>query len=118
MSRPRFLFDHDVNEHIVDALRRAEPLIDILRARDAGLAARSDAEVLEFAAGEGRLVISHDVNTMSAAAYERIAAAQPMAGLLLARQTLPVSIVVDDLVLIWSASQAEEWRGHVVFLPL
>jgi hypothetical protein len=29
-----------------------------------------------------------------------------------------VAEVIDSLVLIWSSSEAEEWQGQVVFLPL
>ena len=37
MSRPRFLADHDLNEHIVSGVLRQEPLIDFLRVRDLGM---------------------------------------------------------------------------------
>jgi hypothetical protein len=29
-----------------------------------------------------------------------------------------VGPVIDSLILIWSASEAEEWSGQVLFLPL
>ena len=41
-----------------------------------------------------------------------------MSGLLLAHQRTPVSAVIDSLLLIWSASDAEEWSGQVEFLPI
>ena len=118
MSRPRFLADHDVNEHILDGALRREPAIEVLRARDVGLGDRPDAEVLEFAAAQGMIVVSHDVNTMPAQAYARLAAGRPVAGLLMVKQTDPIGPIIDSLVLIWSASEAEEWHGQVVFLPL
>jgi predicted nuclease of predicted toxin-antitoxin system len=70
MSRPRFLADHDLNEHIVDAVLRREPTIEFVRVRDVGMRESSDAEVLAFAAQQGLIVVSHDVNTMTSAAYE------------------------------------------------
>ena len=118
MSRPRFLADHDVNEHILDGALRREPAIEVLRARDVGLGDRPDAEVLEFAAAQGMIVVSHDVNIMPAHAYARLAAGRPVAGLLMVKQTDPIGPIIDSLVLIWSASEAEEWHGQVVFLPL
>ena len=118
MSRPRFLADHDLNEHILDGVLRREPAVDIVRARDVGLGDRPDPEVLEFAAAHGFLVVSHDVNTMPGHAYDRIQAGHPLAGLLMVRQTAPIGPVIDSLVLIWSASEAEEWRDQVRFLPL
>jgi hypothetical protein len=75
MSRPRFLADHDLNEHIIDGVRRREPALEFIRARDVGLSDKLDSEVLAFAADNGFLLISHDVNTMPAQAFARVAAA-------------------------------------------
>ncbi len=55
MSRPRFLADHDLNEHILDGVLRREPAVEFVRARDVGLSDRPDPEVLEHAA-------AHDVH--------------------------------------------------------
>src|SRR5947208_4722345 len=116
MSRPRFLADHDLNEQILDGLLRREPTIETVRARDVDLDQRPDQEVLEYAARNRFLVLSHDVNTMTAAAYERIASGEPMTGLLIARQLDPLAPIIESLVLIWSASELEEWGDRVWFL--
>jgi hypothetical protein len=118
MSRPRFLADHDLNEHIVAGVLRREPALEFIRLRDVGLSDRPDAEVLAFAAASGFLLVSHDVNTMPAAAYARVAAAELMSGLLMVHQAQSIAPIIDSLVLIWSASEAEEWHGQVCFLPL
>jgi hypothetical protein len=118
MSRPRFLADQDLNEHIITGVLRHEPAVEFLRLRDFGLNRHPDAEVLAAAAEQGLLLVSHDVNTMIDQAFARLAVGQPMAGLFMAQQRGPIAPVIESLVLIWSASEAEEWRGHVVFLPL
>jgi hypothetical protein len=118
MSHPRFLADHDLNEQIVTGVLRREPAIEFLRARDVGMDDRSDSEVLDHAATEGLIVVSHDVNTMPANAYGRLAAGLALAGLLMVRQAQPIGSVIDTLVLIWSASEADEWHDQVAFLPL
>ncbi|MBI2803473.1 MAG: DUF5615 family PIN-like protein [Planctomycetes bacterium] len=118
MSRPRFLADHDLNEHIVDAVQRREPAIEFIRARDVGMGERSDDDVLAYAGQHGYIIVSHDVNTMTNAAYMMLDAGGTMNGLLMVQQTKPIGPVVDSLVLIWSASDAEEWVGQVRFLPL
>jgi hypothetical protein len=118
MSRPRFLADHDLNEHIVVGVIRREPLVDFIRVRDVGYGARPDAEVLAFAAAEGFIVVSHDVNTMPAAAWNRLDDGEEFGGLLMVRQTEPVGKVIENLLLIWSATDAEEWQGLVEFLPI
>jgi predicted nuclease of predicted toxin-antitoxin system len=118
MSRPRFLADHDLNEHIIDGLMRREPALELVRARDVGLSDQPDPQVLSFAAESSFLVVSHDVNTMPAHASARLAAGQPMAGLFIVRQAQPIGPVIEDLLLIWSASEAEEWQDQIRFLPL
>jgi hypothetical protein len=118
MSRPRFLADHDLNEHIIDGVLRREPTLEFIRARDVGLSDRPDTELLAYAAANGFLVVSHDVNTMVGHAYARLSAGDNMLGLLMVRQSDPIGPVIDSLVLIWCASDAEEWSAQVRFLPL
>ena len=33
------------------------------------------------------------------------------------QQPIAIRAVIENLVLIWSASEAEEWHGKVAFLP-
>jgi len=118
MSRPQFLADHDLHEHIVAGVVRRAPTLEWVRVRDIGMSERADAEVLAYAADHGFLVVSHDINTMPSAAYTRMSAGQKMSGLLMVKQSDPVGPVIASLVLIWSASEAEEWENAVCFLPL
>ena len=118
MSRPRFLADHDFNEHIIDGLLRREPSAEVTRVRDHGLQEEPDETILQFAADHALLVVSHDVNTMPARAYLRIDAGKNVPGLLMAQQSDPIAPIIESLVLIWSASEAEEWMDQVWFLPI
>ena len=118
MSRPRFLADNDLTDQIVLGVQRREPSVEFTRIRDVGLAKAADSDVLEYAAREGFLVVSHDVNTMRAAAVARIEAGQDMSGLLLVHQRSPIAETIEELIVIWIASDAEEWNGEIRFLPL
>jgi hypothetical protein len=77
-----------------------------------------DPAVLDYAARQGLILVSHDVNTMPGYAAGRIHAGLPVTGLLMVQQTQPIGPIIDSLVIIWSASEAEEWVGQIVFLPL
>lgn len=118
MSRPRFLADHDLNEHIVTGTLRREPTLAFPRVREFGLNEAPDAAILDFAQRQRLLVVSHDVNTMPAAAYARLSSGDSFPGLFMVQQTLPIATVIDNLVLIWSSTDLEDWRNQVVFLPL
>ena len=118
MSRPRFLADNDLNDTIVLGVLRREPGTEFKRLRDLGLAALPDDAVIEYAARENWIVVSHDVNTMADAAFARLSSQQTMNGLFLVHQRNPPGPAIEDLVLIWADSEAEEWAQQVRFLPL
>ena len=62
--RVRFLADADLNKAIVSGVLRREPSIDFLTAQAAGLRKMKDLEVLALAAGQQRVLVSHDFGTM------------------------------------------------------
>ncbi|MDP2602720.1 MAG: DUF5615 family PIN-like protein [Deltaproteobacteria bacterium] len=113
----RFQADADFNQIIVLATLRREPAINFQTALTADLAHRQDSEVLGLAAREGRLLVTHDRKPMPRHLAEFVAT-QTSPGLLVVPQYLSVASVVEDLILIWSASEAEEWLNRVSFLPL
>jgi hypothetical protein len=118
MSRPRFLVDHDFNQDIIDGAARREPGIEFTLCREVGLNQRPDSEVLGYAAAHGLILLSHDVNTMTEAARSRIAAGKVMSGLLLAHQFKPVVLIIESLLIIWAASEAEEYVNQILYLPI
>jgi predicted nuclease of predicted toxin-antitoxin system len=118
MSRPRFLFDHDFKDPVIRGILRRQPLLEVNRVRELGLATAADDIILDTASRAGLLTISHDVNTMSAAAFDRLNSGKPMNGLILVKQSLPIGLAIHDLLLIWDSSEAEEWNGVVQYLPL
>jgi hypothetical protein len=117
VSLPKFLADEDLRFEIVLALRRLETRMEILTAVESGYGGLTDHEVLQFASDAKLLVVSHDVNTMKAAAESRISSGEIMRGLFLVPQSRATRPVVQSLHLIWSHSSAEEWEGQIIYLP-
>jgi len=78
----------------------------------------TDAAILEYAATEQRVVVSHDIRTMTIHAQARLLATKPVSGLILVSQDYPVGQAIEDLVLIPEMSTVEEWQGKIIFLPL
>ena len=60
----RLAADENFNADIVRGLLRRLPDLDIVRVQDAGLSGADDSAVLEWAAREGRIVLTHDVSTL------------------------------------------------------
>jgi hypothetical protein len=117
MSRPRFLADHDLSDHLIEGVLRQEPSVTFIRARERGWECLPDDQLLEQAASESLAVVSHDVNTMSAAAYARIVNGQLMAGLLLVPQSASIADSIESLVIIWTVCEEDELVNQVRFLP-
>jgi hypothetical protein len=113
----RFQADADLNEIIVKATLRREPCIDFQTARAAGLSGLGDQEVLAGAARSGRLLATHDRKTMPTH-FATFIARETSAGVLVIPQRLPIAQVVEDLILIWAASEAEDWFNRILSLPL
>jgi len=62
--KPRFQADADLNRKIVAGLRRREPTIDFQDAHAGDVIGSPDPDVLARAAGDGRVLVSHDRRTM------------------------------------------------------
>jgi hypothetical protein len=112
------LADENFNHHIVRALRRRRPGIDLITVQDARLGAISDPEVLQWAAERERVILSHDVQTLVGFAYDRIANSLAMSGVIIVREAFNVGRAVDDLLIVIECSLKEEIEGHVRYVPL
>ena len=113
----RFQADADLNQIILLAVIRREPTIDFQTAIAAGLTGMADPEVLARATNDGRVLVTHDRKIMLRHFSEFIAH-ETSPGLLVVPQSISVATVVEDLILIWSATEAEEWVNRIGFLPL
>lgn len=114
----RFLADENFNGKIVRGVLRERPDADLVRVQDTVIYRSPDPKLLEWAAQEGRIVLSHDINTMVGFAYERIRGGLPMPGLIVAHESLPVGHVIEELLVILGASEMSEWGNRIKFLPL
>jgi hypothetical protein len=110
--------DENFNGAVLRGLKRKFPQLDILRIQDTRLFESSDPDVLAWTAEEGRILLTHDVETMPKHAFERVAAGLPMPGIVEVPQDMPVGKAIEQIAMIIGASSPEEWANQVVFLPL
>ncbi|MEX0718475.1 MAG: DUF5615 family PIN-like protein [Planctomycetaceae bacterium] len=114
----RFAADENFNNDIVRGLLRRTADVDIVRVQDAGLSGADDAAVLEWAAQEERVLLTHDAATITRFAYERVRTGQPMPGVFEVSRHVSVGSAIDDLLLIAECSLDDEWEGQIRYLPL
>jgi len=113
----RFQADNDLKFGIVRAVRRREPAIDFVSAQEAGLDGVSDPEVLDRAATEGRILVSHDRRTMLDYFRAQLAAGRSSPGVLIVSQGASIGSVVEAIVHIWALADPLELRDQVHYLP-
>jgi len=114
----RLAADENFNGDIVRGLLRRNPKLDIVRVQDVGLSGADDPSVLQWAAEQGRILVTHDISTLAKHAFDRTAAGQPMPGVFEVRSVATVGQAIDDLILVAECSFEGEWEGQVRFLPL
>ena len=115
---PSFLADENFHGDIVRGLRRRDPDLDIVRVQDIGLSGADDPTVLEQAAHRGRVLLTHDVATITKFAYVRLTGGLPMPGVLEVKRSLAVGQAIEDILFIIAVSQERDWDGQVRYLPL
>ena len=89
-----------------------------MRIQELGLSGAVDPDILEFAANMGRVVLTHDVNTMTKFAYQRLNVAMLMPGVEAVPDTLSVGRAIEDLTLMILSSLEHEWENQVRYLPI
>lgn len=112
----RFLADENFDNRIVQGLLQQRPELDIVSVQDVGLRRVKDPLILEWAAQEQRVLLTHDVQTITKFAYERVVAGLPMPGVIETKENSPSGRVIEDILLL--AEFPEELQGQVRYIPL
>ena len=110
--------DENFNNDIIRGLLRRRPDLDIVRVQDVGLSGADDPAVPEWAAREGRLLLTHDVTTITKYAYERIEASKPMSGVFEVSREVSIGRAIEDILILAECSLDGEWEGQIRYLPL
>ena len=113
----RLLADADLNDGIVGGCLRREPAIDFLSASEARLHGLSDPGVLQLAVEQKRILVSHDFKTMPRHFARCLQMHGSSPGVFLVKQPLLIGPVIDELVLICTATEPEEWKDRILRIP-
>src|SRR5205823_782273 len=109
--------DADVHGGLIRGLQLANTPPDLVRVQDALPEGTLDPDVLEWAAGEKRILITHDRQTMVGYAYARVRNDQLMPGLIVVSDRQSVGAALGDIILIADSYTEDEMRDRVIFLP-
>lgn len=112
----RFVADENFDGKIVRGLRKRIPNLDILRVQDVGLAGAEDPMILEWAACQDRVLLTHDAATMTRFAYDRLRAGQPMPGVLEVSKKLAIGRAIQGVMLLTQEGTPVNPEGQVLYL--
>lgn len=113
----RLLIDQDLDHDILRGLIRRIPQLDAVTAFEIGMRDATDPELLIRAAQEGRVIITHDRRTMPTHAAGLMNEGKHIAGLFVVLRRLPLHQVLEDLELMITCSENDEWVNVIRYLP-
>jgi hypothetical protein len=117
MARVRFLADANLDQNIVAGVIRRQAGIEFELPQGVIAEGIGDPEVLAIAASRNRVLVTHDIRTMPRHFAEFITGSDSP-GVILIPRSMPMGQAIEDILLIWHISDAEEWRNLLRWLPL
>jgi len=112
------LIDANFDQRILRGLRLRLPQLDYLIVQDIGLGGLGDPALLDWAAREGRVILSHDVNTLIKFGADRLKQFLPMPGVVIVPEQLEIGRAIDDLEVIIKCSTAADLENQIQYVPL
>ena len=113
----RFQADADFNENIVAGVLRREPQVDFRTALQGGLRGLDDMQALALAAQDGRVLVSHDRKTMPVQ-FAEFVRSNTSPGLFIVSQMTDLLSAIEGLLLVWAATEPEEWVNKICTIPI
>ncbi len=118
--KPRFLLDEHMNRAIQRQLRRLVRDIEILAIGDPGSPemGTSDPAILNWLEGNDYILVTENRSTIPKHLADHLAAGRHIPGIFWVRPGVGIGRIIEELHLIWSASTADEYKDHTLFIPL
>lgn len=115
----RFLLDENLSPRLKAILLRYEPMMDILRVGDpdAPPLGTLDPEILLYLEEAHRLLITSNRVSMPQHIADHFAVGRHHWGVFHIRPHTPTGRLVEEVILLWTASVAEEWFDRTEWIP-
>ena len=116
----RFLLDENLSPRLKLAVFRLNPQIDILRVGDLGAPAfgTGDPEILVYLERAQRILLTDNRASMPDHLEAHWNSNRFIWGLFWLRPKATIRELAEDIDLIWSTTEAEEWKNQLVWIPL
>ncbi len=112
-----FLADENFSHRIIRGVRLRIKELDLVTAQKAGKSGTRDPELLEWAADQNRILLTHDRQTIPKHAYDRIRAHLKMPGIIVVSTNLPVGEAIEVVSMYIEYGEMNDFDHQVIFLP-
>ena len=116
----RYLIDENISGVYRTQLLHHEPSLTVLMIGDEGAPARgtSDPEILHWCEQNHFNLITNNRKSMPQHLVDHLAAGCHVPGIIMINSGVPMGTILDDLILIAGASHEDEFRDHIIYIPL
>lgn len=118
LSPIKFLADENFEGAILSGVLLVAPDLDIVRVQEHGLTQTDDRVILQWAAENNRVLLTHDKRTVPGFLYERIADELFSPGVILMSEKIKPSIAIEQILMIAYCNEPEELHNKVIRIPL
>jgi hypothetical protein len=110
------LTDENFRGPVFRALTQREPSLDIVRVQDVGLLAEDDPTILGWASQHGRVLLTHDRQTVPYFAYQRIQSDRDMLGVIVTDDRAAPGASADEILSLVVPLQLSDFKDRVFFV--
>lgn len=120
MTRICYLLDENISRSVRNQLLFYEPTLNVICVGDENGPPYGtlDPVILEWIEQSGHILVSRNRRTMPRHLQEHLAQGQHIPGILLLRKRISTGELIEQLLLIWHASEPAEYQDHIRYLPL
>jgi uncharacterized protein DUF5615 len=113
-----FIADEDFDGRIFRGLFARKYDLDLVRVQDIGLSGASDEKLLEWAADNNRIVLTHDNRTMPSHVGVRLNSGLSIPGVFIVDDLAPIGVCIEELLIVHECSADDEWKNVVLYIPM
>jgi hypothetical protein len=117
--KPRFLLDENVEWTILRRLRRHYPTMHVLAVGEPNAPPlhSKDPDLLDWIETHQYILVTWDRRSMPQHLADHYDKGGQLPGVFLLRRDASFSAIVEALYLVWEASEAEEYKNSILYLP-
>lgn len=120
MNDIRYLLDENVNPVIRTELLKREPKLVVWKVGDPGAPSKgaTDLEILRWCEQNSFILVTYNRKTVPGYLKEYIDNGGHVPGIFELNPDMSIGETVDELLLIWGASDVDEFRDLIIYLPV